>query len=484
MANFSQISTMPVPLEVLRRYHERPGAFGRLCPPWERLRVVEQSGTIRTGDRLKFQIRKPPMWITWEALHADLPGNAGFIDEQVRGPFAFWRHEHRMFPDRRGRGGEPDPGLSVLEDAVEYRLPMGALGATFGGGFVRGDLERMFVYRHARTRLDLMRHGAFLDRPRLRVVVAGATGVIGRALCAFLSTGGHEVRVLSRGGGVPVGASYDGTIPWDPARGMLDAAALEGVDAIVHLGGANIGGQRWSQSYKREILESRTKSTELLARTIAGLRQKPSVFVCASAIGIYGNRGEEPVDESSSAGTDFLAEVCTKWEGATRAAEDAGVRTARLRIGVVITPAGGMVQKLKPWFGAGLGMKLGSGKQWLPWIGLDDTIGAIHQVLMDDGLSGAVNVVSPNPVRMVEFADVLARVMRRPRLLAVPGWALGAAMGEMGRSTALRGTRVTPGALDRSGFGWLTPNLEACVRWELGRLPRGSAKASEAGEAS
>lgn len=484
MPSFIQTSTMPVSVDVLRRYHERPGAFLRLAPAWEKLRLVAQEGTIRTGDVLEFQIRKGPLWVTWRARHEDLEGNAGFIDVQEKGPFAEWRHEHRLFPDRRGRGGVPDPDVSILEDAITYRLPLGALGQTFGGPMFQRDLERMFLSRHARTRLDLVRHAEFLDRPRLRVLVSGASGLIGRALCAFLSTGGHEVRVLYRGSSPRVGETYDGAFKWDPAQGQIDPAAFDGVDAVVNLSGANIAERRWTAAFKRTIVQSRVLSTQLLVRAMGELSNKPCSFISASAVGYYGDTGENGVDETappawapSEAPSDapgdahFLSGACVAWEQLAAEAEAHGIRTAQMRIGIVLSPQGGALATLLPWFQLGLGATIGDGEQWCPWIGLDDTVGAFHRVLMDDTLSGPINVVSPNPVRARELADTLARVLKRPRLLRAPRGALTPLMGDMARQTVLSSARVEPVVLREAGFRWLTPNLESCLRWELGLLP-------------
>lgn len=485
MPSFLQTSTMPVSVDVLRRYHERPGAFLRLAPAWERLRIVAQQGTIRAGDRLEFQIRKGPLWVTWRALHEDLESNAGFVDVQEKGPFAQWRHEHRLFPDRRGRGGVPDPDVSILEDAITYRLPFGALARTLAGPMFQRDLERMFLYRHARTRLDLVRHAEFLDRPRLRVLVSGAGGLIGRALCAFLSTGGHHVRVLYRGSAPRVGETYDGAFRWDPAQGQIDPAAFEGVDAVVNLSGANIADHRWTAAYRRTIVESRVRSTQLLVRAMAELSERPRTFISASAVGYYGPTGEAAVDESSPAGwspeqqppgTDqsrFLSGVCVAWEQLASEARTHAIRSAQLRIGVVLSPRGGALAALLPWFRLGLGGIAGAAQEWCPWIGLDDTIGAFHRVLMDDTLSGPINVVSPRPVRARELADALARVLRRPRLLRIPRAAVTTLLGEMARQTLLSSIRVEPRILQDAGFRWLTPNLESCLRWELGLLPGG-----------
>jgi uncharacterized protein (TIGR01777 family) len=251
---------------------------------------------------------------------------------------------------------------------------------------------------------------------------------------------------------------------WDPKAGVLDSSALEGTDAVIHLSGAGIGDKRWTSSYKREILESRTITTSLIANTIAKMNRKPSVFLSGSAIGIYGPRGDEQLNEVSTDGTSFLADVCKQWEDAAKPASDAGIRTVLLRTGIVLTTKGGALKKQLPLFQLGLGGKFGNGKQWQSWISIDDEVGAIEHLLTAN-VSGAVNLTAPNPVTNAEFTSTLARVVKRPAFLPIPPFAPKAILGgELADALLFTGQRVIPAALNASGYQFVHPTLEVALR--------------------
>jgi uncharacterized protein len=448
---------LPVPAAEAFAWHEREGALERLSPPWERVRVLEKHGTIHDGDRVVLSVAGT-LGMTIEHVHRDFVAGRSFRDEQVRGPFSRLCHTHEVLPD--------GPHACVLEDRLEYALPLGGLGRALAGGVVRRRLERMFAYRHETLRRDLIRHAELRARPRLRVAITGASGVLGSALAAFLSTGGHEVLRLVRRRPGP------GEIAWDPARGELDAAALEGVDAVVHLAGESVG-RRWTRAHKQRIVDSRVEGTRLIARACASLARPPRVLVSASAIGIYGIAAPGTVDETSPPGDDFLAEVCRRWEDAAAPAR-AVARVVHLRLGVVLTPAGGALAELLPVFRAGVGGPVGSGRQVTSWVSLDDTLAAILRALFDDALAGPVNVVAPGPVTSAELAAALGRVLRRPAALRVPAAAIRLAFGELGELVLLGGVRVDPRRLRDAGFAFDDPTLEPWLRRVLGRpsLPR------------
>ena len=292
----------------------------------------------------------------------------------------------------------------------------------------------------------------------MKIVISGASGLIGTQLVAKLSQGGHEVIRLVRR------SPKSGEIQWNPKSGTLDAAALEGADAVIHLSGAGIGDKRWTDGYRREILDSRTATTALLANTIASLSRKPSVFLSGSAIGIYGARNDEQLTEVSTHGTGFLAEVCEQWEAAAKPAVDAGVRTVYLRTGIVLSPKGGALKKLLPLFKLGVGGKFGNGKQWQSWISIDDEIGAI-EYLLTANVSGAVNLTAPNPVTNAEFTKVLASVLKRPAIVPVPTFAPKILLGgELADALLFTGQRVIPAALNASGYSFKHTTLESALR--------------------
>ena len=292
----------------------------------------------------------------------------------------------------------------------------------------------------------------------MKIVISGSSGLIGTQLVAKLSNSGHEVVRLVRR------SPKAGEIQWNPKSGTLDASALEGVDAVIHLSGAGIGDKRWSDGYRKEILDSRTDTTALLAKTIASLSRKPSVFLSGSAIGIYGARNDEQLTEVSTHGTGFLAEVCEQWEAAAKPAVDAGVRTVYLRTGIVLSPKGGALKKLLPLFKLGVGGKFGNGKQWQSWISIDDEIGAI-EYLLTANVSGAVNLTAPNPVTNAEFTKVLASVLKRPAIVPVPTFAPKILLGgELADALLFTGQRVIPAALNASGYTFKHTTLESALR--------------------
>ena len=292
----------------------------------------------------------------------------------------------------------------------------------------------------------------------MKIVVSGASGLIGTQLVAKLSGSGHEVIRLVRR------SPKSGEIQWNPKSGTLDAAALEGADAVIHLSGAGIGDKRWTDGYRKEILDSRTTTTALLATTMASLSRKPSVFLSGSAIGIYGARNDEQLTEVSTHGTGFLADVCEQWEAAAKPAVDAGIRTVYLRTGIVLTPKGGALKKLLPLFKLGVGGKFGNGKQWQSWISIDDEIGAIEHLLTAN-VSGAVNLTAPNPVTNAEFTKVLASVLKRPAIVPVPTFAPKILLGgELADALLFTGQRVIPAALNASGYMFKHTTLESAFR--------------------
>lgn len=296
----------------------------------------------------------------------------------------------------------------------------------------------------------------------LTVVVTGATGLIGSALVERLRARGHTVRRLLHS----PRAAGAGDVVWDPARGALPAGALSGADAIVHLAGEPIA-HRWTDERKRTIRESRVRATEELAQAVRALDTKPRVFLSGSAVGYYGDRGDDLLDETSAPGSDFLARVCVEWERATAPIADAGVRVVLLRTGIVLSPAGGALARLLPIFRFGAGGPIGSGRQWMSWIGLADHVRAMEHAFFTEALCGPANLVSPNPVTSAEFATTLGRVLSRPALVPVPAFALELLYGEMAKATLLAGQRVLPKALSAAGFSFVEPTLEGALRAEL-----------------
>jgi len=290
----------------------------------------------------------------------------------------------------------------------------------------------------------------------MRLLISGASGLIGSALVRALPAGWEVARLVRRSPGA-------GEVRWDPDGGTIDVGAMGRIDAAVHLAGESIAG-RWSEEKKQRIRNSRVQGTSLLARTLAGMSPAPGVLLSASAVGIYGDRGDEVLTEDSPPGTGFLPEVGRAWEQAAQPAAEAGIRVVCLRMGVVLAREGGALARMLPLFRLGLGARLGSGRQWMSWIALADATAAMLHLLQADSVSGPVNLTAPNPVTNREFTLTLARVLRRPALLSVPALALRVVFGEMADEALLASTRVVPRRLLDSGFSFQHAELEAALR--------------------
>ena len=292
----------------------------------------------------------------------------------------------------------------------------------------------------------------------MKIIISGASGLIGKPLVKKLSLAGHEVVQLVRR------TPNANESRWNPATGQIDASVIDGADAVIHLSGAGIGDRRWTTKYKQELVESRTKSTALLASTIANCAKKPGVFLSGSAIGIYGPRGDEELTEQSSNGSSFLADICKQWEAAAKPAVDAGVRTVYLRTGIVLTPLGGALKKQLPLFKLGLGGKFGDGRAWQSWISLDDELAAIEHLLTAK-VSGAVNLTAPNPVTNADFTKTLARTIKRLAILPIPKFGPQLLLGaELADALLFTGQRVMPAELLKSGFVFKHSTIEVALR--------------------
>ena len=298
----------------------------------------------------------------------------------------------------------------------------------------------------------------------MHVLVSGSSGMVGKALLDALRKNGHSATVLLRPNTrIPDDFKF-GRVGWDPATGYIDGEALHRLDAVVHLAGENIAAGRWTPARKAAILESRVASTRLLCEAVANHETPPKTLVCASAIGYYGDRGQEIMTEDSAPGTDFLADVCQQWEAATAPAVNAGIRVVNLRLGVVLSTKGGALAQMLTPFKLGLGGRIGTGSQFMSWITLDDVARAIGFALEDELLCGPVNAVAPRPVTNAEFTRTLGKILGRPTLFPMPAFAARLAFGEMADALLLASTRVQPARLEAAGFQFKHPELEEALR--------------------
>lgn len=435
------------PAKVLA-WFSRPGAIRRLLPPWLPADPIQEADSLRNG----VAVLGLPGGLRWRAEHqpAQYIENRKFVDELaprgLRGVPASalrWKHEH-LFE-------AADSETTVVSDRVSSNLPA-------------RQIERMLAYRHRQLAADLASHRRAADAglASLRIAVTGASGLVGQALCAFLSTGGHEVIRLVRRD--PAAADERRWDPQSPAQGLLDD-----VDAVIHLAGASIFG-RFSEAHRTAIESSRIAPTRALAQLAE--RSGVSVFVSASGVGFYGSdAGAEPVSENAAgpaSGTDFLADVVRRWEQAAQEGSS-GMRRVQIRTGVVLSPRGGMLAVLRPLFAAGLGGRLGSGAHYLSWIGLDDLVDAYHRALWDARLSGPVNAVAPNPVPNAEFTRALAKALRRPAIIPVPSAAPKLVLGSSGsRMLAMADQKVVPGKLLDAGHSFRREHIDLELAHGLG----------------
>lgn len=464
MSSFTRRTEIPVPPEAVFAWHERPGAFHRLMPPWQQVKLQDHQG-IRDGDRAEMSIGPGPVSVKWVAEHREYDEGRSFTDVQVRGPFAKWEHRHRVLPH------DLDRRISVLEDSVEYRLPFNRIAHAIAGRRAEAEMARMFAYRHRITREDLIRHDS-AALPPLTIAITGASGLLGSAIAAFFLTGGHSVvrlvrsaEALREGSRLP----QERAVLWDPHRGILDPADLEGVDAVVHLAGEPVLGGPWTRERRTRILMSRARGTRLLADTLAAMPQPPEVLLSASGTGYYGSRGNERLNEASPAGEGFLPRVCQAWEAATEPAVAAGVRVCTLRLGVVLSPHGGALQLMHPLFLLGLGGRVGQGREWVSWISLDDALYAALHILARDEMRGPVNLVAPNATTQRGLSIALADVLRRPAPLRIPAPLARLVAGDLLDETLLASARVVPEALANSGFRFAYPRIEDALAHALGR---------------
>jgi len=435
-------------------WHEKEGALQRLTPPWEKVELVEKSDGIDVGATCTLNVGTGFFSIPWQAEHIEYYKDRHFKDRQNSGPFSLWEHSHDF---------DEHENMTHITDTVEYRLPFHPISKFFAGSFIRRKLDRMFAYRSSVSKNDIEILHKYKPEPKT-IVISGSSGVVGSSLVPYLQTQGHKIIRLVRN----EKQLCIGDVCWNPNAGIVEDQ-FENADVIIHLAGEPIGDGNWTEEKKLSIIDSRVKSTSLLAKTIANMKNPPKLLICASAIGYYGDRGEDVLTEDCDAGKDFISDVCNRWEDSAKPAEEAGVRVVYLRIGVALSPAGGALQRTYKLASFGLGTVLGSGRQYLSWVAMDDVLYAITHIMETEGLRGAVNLTAPTPVRWQEYADTLGTVLNRPRFLKVPSWLIKLIYGQMGKEVLLSSANVYPKKLLESGFTFRYPLLESALRHMLGR---------------
>ena len=459
MPEYEHNTIVKADLEKTFSWFENNGSFRRLMPPWEVSEEVRADDSLTDGSQRVFRFPFGPIKMTWVAEHSDYNPPNSFSDRMIKGPFRSWEHDHQFTHQN---------GETTVRDHVTYQAPFGALGnfadSILGGQLMRRRIERMFTARELRLIRDLQRHSEFEHLPRKRILIAGSSGLIGTQLVAFLDTGEHDVWRLVRRE-IREGKKE---ISWNPKDEIIDSSEIDGFDIVIHLGGAGIGDKRWTKKRKEIIIESRKSSTTLLSDALSQVQNKPDVFIVASAIGYYGDRGDEILTEESNPGEGFLTETTIAWESYADSAREAGIRVINIRNGIVLSAVGGALGRmLLPWK-LGAGGSIGNGKQWMSWISMDDEIYAIHHLAMSENTEGVYNLTAPNPSQQKSFAKSLGRVLRRPAFAPIPKISMRILFGELAGPLLFEGQRVLPDRLKKSGYKFTHENLEDALRDSLG----------------
>jgi uncharacterized protein len=440
-------------------YHAREGALERLVPPWSILTVTGHEGDIRDGAISTFKVSLGPIGFKWMAAHFGYLQDQQFQDKMIKGPFQSWIHTHSFIPDEIGH--------CIMEDKIAYSPRFGKLGPILLNNTIQNSLNQLFHYRHRILSNDINLWKIAGRNKGQKILITGSHGLIGSSLIPLLTAAGeHKITRLAR---PPSNRNNTNShsIVWDPSDDKVNVKELEGFDVVVHLAGENIFG-RWTDSKKQRILESRIKSTRLLCDSLIKLANPPSTLICASAIGFYGNRGDEVLDEESKPGSGFLSDVCQKWEESTETARDAGIRVVNTRFGVVLTPKGGILQKLLAPSRLGLSFRLGDSNRYISWVSIEDVIGSIFYSIINSSIRGPVNVVSPNPVTSLEFSKTLARIVKSKIMLPISQKLARMMFGELEDALISSSALVVPNKLSSAGYRFVNPKVEDTLRLLVG----------------
>lgn len=468
MPIFERSTSIDCDRQDLFQYHSNPGALSRLIPPWERVTIEQRSDSLKAGSEVVIRNSLFGLPIRWRARHTELREPESFQDIQLSGPFKSWIHDHVFESNGSGH--------SILHDRIEFETKFGALG-TLGLPLVRSKLSAMFEYRHLTTQADL-RFQNFLRQHiagrTLRVGVTGSTGLIGRRLVDMLSVLGHQaIRILrptsnDRAIDYPLSSR---AVVWRPGNGFSEESSMNNLDAVIHLAGKGIASTRWSDSAKQSIRNSRIEGTQALVRDLCKLDLPPKGFVCASGVGIYGDRDSEVLEETAEIGSGFLADLARDWEYSAMEFEKSGNRVAIGRLGIALHPQQGALSKLLLPFRLGLGGPIGNGRQFWSWIHVDDAAAGFLYLAANPKCTGVYNLVAPEQTDNRTFSKTLAKVINRPSLLPVPTIAVRLLLGEMADAMLLASTRANCRRLIDERFPFRATRLEDCLRHILGVMP-------------
>lgn len=448
---FSLKTVFPTEAEKIFLWHLHPAVLERMTPPWIKLRVISQEGDPSQVDsKIHLQIKIGILWIPWILQYKQYKPKQSFTQVQIRGPFRCWNHHHEM--------SSISAKSSSLEDTITYSTFFTPLHH-----YVQRQLKRSFTWRHKTLMQDVTIYAKYPLKP-MRILLSGSSGLVGHTLSSFLKLAGHEVVALRRKTNNAKAKSF---VSWNPASGEFALSDFECFDAVIHLAGKNISSRRWTKKFKREIFLSRCRDTWLLSEIFLRVSRPPKTFICASAVGYYGPKGDSAVSEQSPYGSGFLADTSKKWEDATESIAKK-MRVIHTRFGAILSPAGGILQKILPLFNLGLGVIFGDGKQYFPWIALEDVLYSIYHCLSDESISGSVNIVSPQLETFETFCQKLAKILHRPLFLRIPAPVLKIAFGEMAKEVFLPSIRAIPEKLIQSNYSFTFPDLDNALKHMLG----------------
>lgn len=432
------------------------------------MNLIDQKGGINNGAISVFRINVGPITFKWVAKHFGYIHNLQFQDKMIKGPFKKWVHTHSFISQGQNQ--------CIIEDKIEYMPRFGKIGSKILQKRMQNYLNQLFLYRSRILVNDLFLEKITQEKGK-RILISGSHGLIGSSLIPLLtSIGRHKISRLVRKVKnnnmdlLPETNKEDKkTIFWDPQYNKLDPYELEGFDIIIHLAGENIFG-RWTDTKKQRIFDSRVGSTKLLSESLTKLSHPPSLLICASAIGYYGDRPNEYLTEDSNPGKGFLSEVCQKWEKATKEATEIGIRVVNTRFGVVLTPKGGILQKLLSPFKLGLGITIGNKDQYISWVSIEDVIKSIFYSITNTSIKGPINIVSPNPVTNLEFSDILKKIFNPKLSMSISQNIPKLIFGEMSKEVLSTNTYVIPKKLVSTDYKFFSSELEDSLRFLLGKI--------------
>lgn len=463
---FVNRSSVPYNVETVFDYHTRKGALERLIPPWSGLHVVSQKGGIIDDGISVFRINFGPINFKWISKHFGYVHNRQFRDKMIKGPFKKWIHTHSFISQ--------DTNKSVIEDKIQYTPKFGKIGSSIIQKRIQNYLEQVFLYRSRILSNDIYFEKLALEKQK-KILISGSHGLIGSALIPLLTNlGEHKITRLVRSNKKSKHSSpnlhNEKTIYWDPKHKKLNHQELEDFDIVIHLAGENIFG-RWTDLKKQKIFDSRVKTTELLSESLTILSNPPSLLICASAIGYYGDTPNEYLTEDNNPGKGFLSEVCQKWENATLAASNIGIRVVNTRFGMVLSPKGGILQKLIEPYKLGLGITIGGNKNnYISWVSIEDVIKTIFYSIINTSVQGPVNVVAPNPVTNLEFYNILKKLFGTKLSISINQNITKLIFGQMSDELLSTNMHVIPKKLIESGYQFFNPDFEDTLRFLLGKI--------------